>query len=83
MRQIVTAKIAQGGRILIPAEMRRQLDMEIGENVNLEVENGSLKVTSSRAALSRLQRRLKKLVPEGVSLVDELIVERRRDAANE
>ena len=83
MRQIVTAKIAQGGRILIPAEMRRQLDMEIGENVNLEVENGSLKVTSSRAALSRLQRRLKKFVPEGVSLVDELIVERRRDAANE
>lgn len=83
MRQIVTAKVAHGGRILIPAEIRRQLEMEIGENVNLEVENGSLRITSSRAALRRLQRRFKKLVPDGVSLVDELIAERRSDAANE
>lgn len=83
MRQIVTTRVTQGGRIVIPAEIRRQLEIEVGENVNLEVEDGSLRITSSRAALHRLQRRFKKLVPDGVSLVDELIAERRRDAANE
>jgi AbrB family looped-hinge helix DNA binding protein len=83
MRHIVTTKVAHGGRIVIPAEIRKQLEIEVGENVNLEVENGSLRVTSSRAALRRLQDRLRKFVPEGVSLVDELIADRKEEAANE
>jgi AbrB family looped-hinge helix DNA binding protein len=83
MRHIVTTKVAQGGRIVIPAEIRKQLEIEIGENVNLEVEEGSLRITSGRAALRRIQQRLKKRMPRDVSLVDELIAERREQAANE
>ncbi len=81
--QIVKTRVTQGGRIVIPAEMRKQLGIEIGENVNLELESDSLKVTTSQAALRRIQASLKKLVPEGVSLVDELIADRRREAENE
>lgn len=80
---VVKTRVTQGGRIVIPAEMRRQLGIEIGENVNLELESDSVKVTTSHAALRRIQNSLKKLVPEGVSLVDELIADRRKEAKNE
>lgn len=83
MSGIVRTKLTQGGRIVIPAEMRKQLGMEIGDQVNIEIRGESLQVTTSRSALRRLQEHLKKCVPPGVSLVDELIDERRREAENE
>jgi len=83
MRNIVTTKVTQGGRIVIPAEMRKQLGIEIGENVNLEYDEGFLKITTRKAVLRRLQENLRKHIPEGVSLVDELIAERRKEAENE
>jgi hypothetical protein len=36
-----------------------------------------------RAAIRRMQQEIRKVVPEGVSLVDELIADRRAEAARE
>lgn len=83
MGDVVRTKVTQGGRIVIPKEMRERLGVEIGDQLNLELRGDSLTVTSSQAALRRLQKRLKKLIPPGVSLVDELIAERREEAKNE
>ncbi|MEO7659955.1 MAG: AbrB/MazE/SpoVT family DNA-binding domain-containing protein [Pyrinomonadaceae bacterium] len=83
MKQTVKTKVTQGGRIVIPVEMRKQLGIEVGENVNLELDNGSLRITTRRAALGRIQASLRTIVPEGISLVDELIADRRREAENE
>lgn len=80
---IVKTRVTQGGRIVIPADMRKRLGIEIGETVNIEETGDSFKVTTSRAALRRIQNSLKGRVPEGVSLVDELIADRRREAENE
>jgi AbrB family looped-hinge helix DNA binding protein len=80
---IVKTKVTQGGRIVIPVEMRKQLGIEVGENVNLEMEDDSLRITTRQAALRRIQANLRKIVPEGVSLVDELIADRRKEAENE
>ena len=79
----ITSKITKGGRIVIPAKFREALGMEVGQNVTLSVTNDELRVISSKAALRRLQTLVRKHVPEGVSLVDELIRERREEAANE
>ena len=68
---------------MIPADLRKQLGIEIGENVNLELQPDSLKVSTGRAALRRIQNSLKGRIPDGVSLVDELIADRRREAENE
>lgn len=83
MSDIVRTKLTQGGRIVIPAEMRKRLGMEIGDSLNIEIRNDSLQVTTMRAALRRIQKQLKKHIPPGVSLVDELIADRRKEAANE
>lgn len=80
---IVKTKVTQGGRIVIPAETRKRLGIEIGEYVNLEEDADSFKVTTGRAALRRIQNSFKGRVPKGVSIVDELIADRRREAENE
>lgn len=83
MGDVVRTKVAQGGRIVIPAEMRRRLGIEIGDDVSVAVDNGSLRIRTQKESIKRAQALVRKFVPEGVSLVDELIAERRREAADE
>ncbi len=83
MQTIVKAKVNQGGRIVIPAEMRKQLGIEIGDDVNLSLEDDSVKISTGKLALQRIRESVRKYVPAGVSLVDELIADRRREAENE
>lgn len=84
MRSVVTTKVTQGGRIIIPMEMRKKLGIEIGESVDLALEDdGQLRILTRKQALRRAQELVRKYVPEGVSLVDELIAERRKEAENE
>jgi len=83
MQQIVRTKVTQGGRIVIPAEMRKQLGIEIGEDVNLTLEDDSVKISTSKLALRRIQEMVHKNVPDNISVVDELIADRRKEAENE
>jgi len=81
---ILTTKMTEGGRIVIPAEIRKKLGFEIGETFSLEIdEDDSLRISSRSQALRRAQQLFRKYVPEGVSVVDEFIAERRREADNE
>lgn len=77
------AKVAEGGRIVIPAAYRKALGLKTGDEVLLKLEGDSLRVYSRAEAIRRAQKIVRKYVPEGVSLVNELLRERRREAANE
>ena len=68
---------------MIPAPMRRELGIEPGDSVTLKMEDGDLRIVSRQAALRRIRERLKKKAPPGVSLADELIKDRRAEAAGE
>lgn len=76
-------RIVSGGRLQIPADVRRKLGLADGDLVRLEVIDGELRVRSTKAVLARIQTELRAYVPEGVSLADELIAERRAEAARE
>ena len=81
---IVTTKMTEGGRIVIPAEIRKRLGLQIGETVSLEIDkDDSLRISTRNQALRRAQQLFRKHVPEGVSVVDEFIVDRRKEADNE
>lgn len=79
----IITKIGPGGRIVIPADVRKQLGMDIGDEVCLDIGEDNVTIQTRRAALRRLQEKLRKKLPKGVSLVDELIAERRKEAENE
>lgn len=83
MDNIVRTKVTQGGRIVIPVDMRRRLGIEIGGDVSITLDGESIRILTQKESIKRAQALVKKFVPKGVSLVDELIGDRRREAVNE
>ena len=79
----IRTKIAEGGRIVIPAEFRRALGLDVGDEVILDLGEGQLTVLTPRQAVKHAQELVRRYVPEGHQLVDELIAERRAEAAHE
>ncbi len=76
-------RLSENGRIVIPASIRSSLGLEPGEEVILIVDDGELRVTTSRKRAERAQRLVRRHVPKGVSLATELIADRRKEAASE
>jgi len=83
----VTAKawtrLGDGGRVVIPADIRRQLGLKTGDQIMLIVEDGELHLITARQGVQRAQELAKSFVQSGASIVDELIAERRAEAARE
>ena len=77
------AIISNEGRILIPAEFRDGMNVKAGEQVSLILEDGVLSIISPSTGIRKAQELVRKYIPENVSLVDELIKERRWEAAKE
>ena len=75
--------IGPGGRIVIPADVRAALKVEEGDRLGLKVVGDELVVTPQWVGIERAQEMFRKLVPEGVDLVAELIADRRREAEKE
>lgn len=77
-------KIVSGGRLQIPTEMRRMLDLKDGDKVVLLLDGGQLIVRPYSEVIRRIQERLAPYMPaDGVSLADELIAERRAESERE
>lgn len=76
-------RIGAGGRIVIPAEIRRELGMKEGEPVVMRVENGELRIWTIDEAIRRVQERAKPYIIPGRLASDELIAERRAEVARE
>jgi AbrB family looped-hinge helix DNA binding protein len=76
-------RLTQGGRVVIPAEFRRALDIKVGDEVIIELGEGQLTLMTTQHAIRRAQEVVRRYIPEGRGLVDELISERRAEAARE
>jgi AbrB family looped-hinge helix DNA binding protein len=74
-------RVGAGGRIVIPAKIRRELGMEEGEPVVMHVEDGEFRVWTISEGIRRVQERMKPYIIPGRSVVDELIAERRAEVA--
>ena len=77
------ARIDRNGRVVIPSEYRKALGLNLGDEVILDLEDGELRLFSLDQAIERGQELVLKYAPEGVSLADELIAERRAEAERE
>ena len=68
-----------GGRIVVPASFRKALDLAPGDDVILVLGDGELQVVPARDAVRRAQQLVRRHVPEGRRLSEELLRERKRD----
>ncbi|MCG6113584.1 MAG: AbrB/MazE/SpoVT family DNA-binding domain-containing protein [Mesorhizobium sp.] len=76
-------KVDKAGRIVIPAETRAAMGVSVGDQLVARLVDGELRLLSREAGLRRAQQLVRKYVPEGTSLVDELLAERRAEAGSE
>jgi AbrB family looped-hinge helix DNA binding protein len=85
MSELRPAKVRLGpdGRVVIPAAFREALAIKEGETLIASVEDGTLQLMTIPAAVRKAQAMVRRFVPEGVSLVDELLEERRREVERE
>lgn len=79
----VRTRLNENGRIVIPAAIREAVGLKRGQDVVLWAEKGEVRISSPMARMRRAQEIVRKYVPEGISLADELIAERREEAARE
>lgn len=79
----VWTKVGEGGRIVIPAEIRRSIGVKEGDRILLLVEDGELHVITVSQGIKRAQELARPYMRPGVSMVDELIAERRAEVARE
>ncbi len=79
----VLTTFQNNGRIAIPSKIRKMLHIEPGDTIMLRVENDVLQVIPMRQAIQMAQEKVRKHVPAGVSLVDELLTERKKESDRE
>ena len=77
------AKVSEGGRVVIPAELRARHGIAIGDSLVWVEDEQGLSLVTPRAALRRAQQLAAKYKRPGVDEVDEFIRDKRAEAARE
>ena len=76
-------EVQKGGRVTIPASMRKECGLTEGDVVNISLVDGEIHICSWKKNLERAKAIARKHIPDNISLVDELIAERRAEASRE
>ena len=76
-------RVNQNGRVVIPSSFRKALGIKVGDEVVLRIEDDELRITTLQRRIQKAQRRARRYLKPGTSLVDELLAERREAAKHE
>jgi AbrB family looped-hinge helix DNA binding protein len=77
-------KVTEGGRVVLPAQVRRELGIDVGDELVVLVEGSSLRLLSYEESLREAQELVARYAPaRGRSVVDEFLAERRAEAEAE
>lgn len=78
-----TLRLGPGGRVVIPADMREAMGLKQGDAMLARLEGTELRLVTVNETIRQLQQIARKYHPEGISLVDEFLAERRAEQAKE
>lgn len=78
-----TVAVDGSGRILLPAKVRKQLNLRKGSELIASLNKHELVLNTRDEALRRAQEYFSKFRPAGVLWSEELIKERRKEARRE
>ena len=76
-------RLAAGGRIVIPADARADLGLEVGTELIFTVERDRATIMSAKTARRLARERLRPYLKSTVSLSEELMAERKAEARRE
>ncbi len=75
--------VDSAGRIVIPVEFRRAMNIGEGGELMARMVDGELRVMSPTMAVKRAQKLVREMIPGDAGLADSLIADRRREAVKE
>jgi AbrB family looped-hinge helix DNA binding protein len=80
-----SSKLDQHGRLVVPASIRRELELRGGDEVVFSRGDiaGEVKLLTRGAALRHAREVLRPYIPAGGNLVDAFLAERRKEALRE
>jgi len=81
--KVFRTKIDSSGRVVLPSDLRTAMHVSAGDTVQIVMEAGTVQIKTQQQALREAQEYFCKTIPAEVRLVDELLRERREDAARE
>ncbi len=83
MEEETRMRVNENGRVVIPASFRKALGINVGDEILLRVKDDELRISTLKHRIERAQRLVRRHVKSDVSLVDELVAERRKSAKRE
>lgn len=83
MNDEIVTHLGQNGRIVIPASFREALGVQAGDPVLLRIQEGEVRITTRQMRIDRAQRRARRYLARGESLIDDLLDERKRETEGE
>ena len=75
--------ISADGEVRLPRHILEAAGTGPGRHLLVRFEDDEIKLVTPEATTRKVRESVRKLVPEGVSLVDELLAERRREFERE
>ena len=79
----IRTHIDNNGRLLIPAELRKKLNLKSGSPVVIRVINNEIKIISISEVISEVRDLVRKYIPKGANLSAELRTMRDEEFAKE
>ncbi|NJM49038.1 MAG: AbrB/MazE/SpoVT family DNA-binding domain-containing protein [Alkalinema sp. RU_4_3] len=76
-------EVASDGTVEIPPEVYISMGWRAGDKLTVQVAHGEVKIFSQTQAIAQAQDWVRGFVPEGRSLADELIAERKQEQLGE
>ena len=81
--EIYRVKVDSAGRVIIPTAMRERFGIRQGDEVVIDVDEGGMHLKTQAQVIRDFQDYFTQFTTPGVSLVDELLRERREEAKRE
>lgn len=81
--RVFRSRVDSSGRIVLPREVRERMALKVGDGVLLIDDANGVRLETPEQSLREAQAYFSKLAEPGVSVVDELLRERREEAARE
>ena len=82
---MLSMKISEGGRVVIPVEIRRALNLKDGDSVLWDMVDGQARLSTQRSQLEQARALFQQLCPPQAKgqQVAQFIAERRAEGAQE
>lgn len=78
-----TVLLGESGRIVLPAAIRKELGLKVGDRLTVTSDAGAIRILSRKMALESIRTDIIKQRGSLNGLLDEFLAERREEAARE